>query len=185
MRKLIFQNMITLDGYFEGPNHEIDWHNVDDEFNAMAIAFLDTVDTLLFGRVTYELMASYWPSEGARTDDPIVAGKMNSLRKVVVSRTLKSVDWENSTLLKGDVPEEVRKLKHQPGKDIAIFGSSDLARVLVQHNLIDEYRIMVNPVLLGAGRSLFDGLDCRQKLMLMESKSFRSGNVLLIYRPKS
>lgn len=184
MRKLIFQNMVSVDGYFEGPNHEIDWHNVDAEFNDMAISFLDSVDTLLFGRVTYELMASYWPSEMAGTDDPVVAGKMNSLRKVVVSATLKSVDWKNSTLLQGDIVEGVRKLKQQPGKDIAIFGSSDLAQVLVRHGLIDEYRILVNPIILGAGKSLFNGLNYRQKLRLIESKTFSSGNVLLCYRPE-
>lgn len=184
MRKLIFQNMVSVDGYFEGPNHEIDWHNVDGEFNNMAISFLDSIDALLFGRITYELMASYWPSEDALTDDPIVAGKMNSLRKVVFSRTLKNVSWNNSTLVKGDAAEEVRKLKEQPGKDMAIFGSANLARTLVPPGLIDEYRIMVNPVVLGAGRSLFDGLGCRQKLNLVESRSFRSGNVLLSYRPE-
>jgi len=183
MRQLILQMMISVDGYFEGPNRELDWHNVDAEFNDMAISFLDTVDTLLFGRVTYELMASYWPSEDAGTDDPIVAGKMNSLRKVVVSRKLKSVDWENSQLLKGDIAEELRKLKQQPGKNIAIFGSSDLARVLMQHGLIDEYRIIVSPVILGAGKSLFNGLNFRQKLKLVGSKAFRSGNLLLSYQP--
>ncbi len=183
MRKIILQVMVSVDGYFEGPNREIDWHNVDEEFNDMAISFLDTVDTLLFGKVTYELMASYWPSEDARTDDPIVAGKMNSLRKVVVSTTLKNVDWQNSTLLQGDIVEEVRKLKEQTGKNIAVFGSSDLARLLMQQGLIDEYRIMVNPVVLGAGKSLFDGLDRRQKLRLVGSKAFRSGNVLLHYQP--
>ena len=182
MRRLIFQMMVSVDGYFEGPNREIDWHNVDEEFNDLAISFLDTVDTLLFGRVTYELMASYWPSEHARTNDPIVAGKMNSLRKVVVSRTLKSVDWEKSTLLNGDIVEEVRKLKQQPGKDVAIFGSSELAVTLMQQRLVDEYRIMVNPVILGAGKSLFNGLNRRQNLKLLESKAFRSGNVLLCYR---
>lgn len=184
MRKIILQMMVSVDGYFEGPNREIDWHNVDEEFNELAISFLDTLDTLLFGRVTYELMASYWPSEQARTDDSIVAGKMNSLRKVVVSRTLKRVDWENSTLLKGDIAEEVRKLKQQPGKNIAIFGSSDLARLLMPRGLIDEYRLMVNPIVLGAGKSLFDGLGCRVKLRLVESKAYRSGNVLLSYQPE-
>jgi dihydrofolate reductase len=184
MRKLILQMMISVDGYFEGPNHELDWHNVDDEFNELAISFLDTVDTLLFGRETYELMAGYWPTEHATTDDPIVAAKMNSLRKVVVSRTLKSVAWNNSALVKGNVVDEVRKLKQLPGKNVAIFGSSDLAAALTEQQLIDEYRIMVNPVILGAGKSLFDGLGRRQQLKLVESKVFRSGNVLLRYQPE-
>jgi dihydrofolate reductase len=183
MKRLIFQNMITLDGYFEGPNHEIDWHNVDEEFNDMAIRFLDTVDTLIFGRRTYELMASYWPTEHATTDDPVVAGKMNSLQKVVFSRTLDRVSWENSRLVKKDPAEEVRRLKQEAGKDMAVFGSANLARTLIPGNVFDEYRIMVNPVILGAGKGLFDGLGCQQKLRLVESKSFRSGNVLMIYCP--
>ncbi len=184
MRKLILQMMVSVDGYFEGPRRELDWHNVDAEFNDLAISFLDTVDALLFGRVTYELMANYWPTREAMKDDPIVAGKMNALRKIVVSKTLPKVDWNNSTLLGGDLIEEVRKLKQQPGKNIALFGSSDVAVALVPHGLIDEYRILVNPWILGAGKSLFNGLACRQKLTLVESKSYRSGNVLLCYRPE-
>jgi dihydrofolate reductase len=184
MRKLILQMMVSVDGYFEGPGRELDWHNVDAEFNDLAISFLDSVDTLLFGRITYELMAKYWPTEYAVKDDPIVAGKMNTLRKVVVSRTLNRVEWNNSTLVKGDLIDEVRKLKQQPGKDIAVFGSSDVAVALVPHGLIDEYRIMVNPVILGAGKSLLSGLNRKQKLKLVGSQAFRSGNVLLSYRPE-
>ena len=185
MKKLILQMMVSVDGYFEGPSRELDWHNVDAEFNDLAISFLDTVDTLLFGRVTYELMAGYWPTEHAIKDDPIVAGKMNALHKVVVSRTLKKVEWNNSTLVKGDLIEEVRRLKQQPGKDIAIFGSSDVAVPLVHQDLLDEFRIMVNPVILGRGKSLLSGLKSRQKLKLVESQAFRSGNVLLSYRPEN
>ena len=116
MRKIIFQNMITLDGYFEGPNREIDWHNVDDEFNQFAIEFLNSVDTFIFGRVTYELMAGYWPTEHAVTDDPIVAGKMNSLQKIVVSKTLQKVEWNNTKLIKDNIEAEIRKLKESAGQ---------------------------------------------------------------------
>ncbi len=176
--------MISVDGYFEGPNHELDWHNVDDEFNDLAISFLDTVDTLLFGRATYELMAGYWPTEHATTDDPIVAAKMNSLRKSWFRGRSRVLPGTTAQLVKGNVVDEVRKLKQPPGKNVAIFGSSDLAAALMQQQLIDEYRIMVNPVILGAGKSLFDGLGRRQKLKLVESKVFRSGNVLLCYQPE-
>jgi dihydrofolate reductase len=183
MRKVILYMMVTLDGFFEGPNGEIDWHNVDQEFNELAIEQLDSVDILLFGRKTYELMASYWPTPAATTDDPIVADKMNRLPKIVFSKTLSSVEWQNTRLVKENVAEEVAKLKHQPGKDLIIFGSSDLAVTFIQHGLLDEFRIMVNPVVLGNGKPLFKGIKDRLNLKLLKTKTFRSGNVLLYYEP--
>jgi dihydrofolate reductase len=110
MRKVIFQMQISLDGYFEGPNREIDWHNVDDEFNEYDNEFLSTVDTLIFGRVTYELMASYWPSVSAITNDPIIANWMNNLPKIVFSKTLGKVDWNNTRLVKENIYEEISQL---------------------------------------------------------------------------
>lgn len=182
MGEIIFQNMITANGYFEGPNREIDWHNVDDEFNEYAGDFLDSLDTLLFGRITYELMANYWPGEIATTDDPVIAGKMNNLQKVVVSRTLKKVEWQNSRLIDNNVVEEIRKMKSESAKDIAVFGSSDLSLTLIDHGLIDEFRIFINPVILGNGRPLLGGLKPRVKLKLIKTRTFNSGNVLLHYR---
>src|SRR6266536_5768477 len=99
MKKIIVQNMVSIDGYYEGPNHEIDWHNVDAEFNDAAIKNLNSVDTLLFGRKTYQLMESYWPTEQALKDDPVIAGKMNSFAKIVVSKTLDKAEWNNSRLI--------------------------------------------------------------------------------------
>ena len=118
MRKIIFQNLTSLDGYYEGPNREIDWHNVDAEFNDFAISFLNTVDTLLFGRVTYELMASYWPTPGALKNDPVVAERMNNISKIVFSKTMKKADWNNTRLVSGLISAEIVKLKQQPGKDL-------------------------------------------------------------------
>ena len=184
MRRIIFQNMVSLDGYFEGPNREIDWHLVDAEFNEFANDFLKSVDTLLFGRVTYEGMASYWPTEMAVHDDPTIARLMNSLAKVVVSTTLKKVEWNNTRLIRENVIEEISRLKQQPGKDIAIFGSSDLAVSLIQAGLIDEIRIFINPVILGGGKPLFKGIKNRLKLKLLSTKVFQSGNVLLSYQPE-
>ncbi len=184
LRRIIFQNMVSVDGFFEGPNQDISWHNVDAEFNETANAFLQTVDLLLFGRKTYELMANYWPKPEALRDDPVIAAHMNRLPKVVASRTLKKVDWNNSKLIKGNVVEEIRKLKQAPGKDIAIFGSVELAKTLIPAGLIDEYRIMVNPVALGKGRPVFDGLSNRLKLKLVDSRTFQNGNVMLCYRPE-
>ena len=181
MRKVILFNLMTLDGFFAGPDGEIDWHNVDEEFNDFAIDQLSTADGLIFGRRTYELMASYWPTESAISDDPIVAEKMNSIPKIVFSRTLDQVDWNNTRLVKENAAEEVSKLKHQPGKDLFIFGSADLASTLTDLGLIDEYRIILNPVVLGSGRPLFQGVKDPLHLKLMKTRIFRNGNVLLYY----
>jgi dihydrofolate reductase len=183
MRKVFLFNMTTLDGFFEGPNQDISWHNVDDEFNEFAIDQLKEVDTLLFGRVTYQGMASYWPTAFAISDDPVVAGLMNSLPKIVFSKTLERAQWNNSRLVKENATEEVSRLKQQPGKDIAIFGSSDLAVTLAETGLIDEYRIIVNPVFLGGGTSLLKGIKEKLNLKLLKAKVFKSGNVLLYYAP--
>jgi dihydrofolate reductase len=183
MRKVIFFMMVSLDGFFEGPNCEIDWHVVDEEFNEFANRQLDSVDILLFGRVTYELMAGYRPTPPAATNDPITADKMNHLQKIVFSRSLSSVEWQNARLVKENIPEELSKLKREPGKDLIIFGSSNLSVTLLQHGLIDEFRIMVNPVILGNGKSLFEGVKERLNLRLLKTQAFRSGNVLLYYQP--
>ncbi len=184
MRKLYLFNFITLDGYFEGPNHELDWHNVDDEFQEFAIDQLNHTDLLLFGRVTYEMMASYWTTEMAIKSDPVVASKMNSLPKIVFSKTLGKADWNNTQLIKENVAGKVAELKQQSGEDIAVLGSSNLAVTLAQHSVIDEYRIMVNPVVLGVGVTLLKGINERLNFRLLKTKLFKSGNVLLYYGTK-
>lgn len=183
MRKLFLFMMVTLDGFFEGPEQDIDWHNVDEEFNEFAIQQLNGVDMLLFGRVTYEGMASFWPTQFAKEHDPIVAGKMNSTPKLVFSKTLDKADWENTRLVKKDIAEEISQLKHQPGKDIAIFGSANLTSSLLQMGLVDELRLMINPVILSSGTSVFKGIHEKLKLKLLRTQPFRSGNVLLCYQP--
>jgi len=183
MRKLFLFNMTTLDGFFEGPNQDISWHNVDEEFNEFAIDQLNEIDTLLFGRITYQGMESYWPTESAIKDDPIVAGLMNSLSKIVFSKTLDKAEWNNSRLVKENVAEEVLKLKGQSGKDIAIFGSSELAVTLAESGLIDEYRIILNPVFLGHGTPLLKGIKEKVNLKLLRARTFKSDNVLLYYAP--
>ena len=183
MKKVLFFMMVTLDGFFEGPNHAIDWHNVDEEFNTFANGQLDSVGMILFGRVTYEMMAAYWPTPAAVKNDPLTAEKMNRLSKIVFSRTLKNVTWQNTRLVKENIVEEISKLKAEPGKDMIIFGSSDLAVSLIQQGLIDEFRIMLNPVILRNGRHLFNGIRERLNLRLMKTQAFHSGNVLLYYQP--
>jgi len=175
--------MVTLDGFFAGPNGEIDWHLVGEEFNEFAIEQLNSLDTLLFGRVTYQLMADYWPTPLAVKDDPIVAGKMNSLAKIVFSRTLTKVDWNNTRLFKNIDAEEIMKMKQQPGKDMAIFGSGSLVSNFSQTGLIDEYRIFINPVVLGSGKPLFQNMQEKLNLKLLRTRTFKTGLVLLCYTP--
>ncbi len=183
MRKIIVQEMLSADGFFCGPDGEIDWHNVDAEFNEMAIAFLDTVDTLVFGRVTYDLMASWWPKPEALKDDPIVASKMNALAKFVYSQTVEKAEWNNTTMHGAIDAEEIRAMKASPGKDIAIFGSGTIVAAFARQGLIDEYRFIVNPVVLGAGKTLFATAPDRHKLRLLGTREFSSGNVLSRYMP--
>ena len=171
----------ALDGYHEGPDHSIDWHNAgSEEFNRFAVQQLDEMDVLVFGRVTYELIAGYWPTQAARDDDPEVAARMNALPKVVVSRTLDHVTWANTELVRDRVAERLAELKRQPGKDLAIFGSSNLTASLLRLGLVDELRIMVSPVLVGRGTPLFQGADVTG-LTWREVRSFELGNVLLVY----
>jgi dihydrofolate reductase len=186
MRRIIVQEMITVDGFFAGPNGEIDWHVVDDEFNEYAIATLDTTDAHLYGRVTFEGMVSYWPTPVATTNDPVVADKMNTTPKYVFSQTLGHAEWgtwNNAHLLQGDMAAETERLKQQPGKDIFIFGSGSIVSALTRLGLVDEYRLFVNPVVLGSGRPLFTGMPESFKLRLVSSRQFGSGNVLLTYVP--
>jgi dihydrofolate reductase len=183
VRKIFSFHVTTVDGYYEGPNQEFDWPIVDEEFNQFGLQQLDEVDTLLFGRVTYQLMASYWPTPAAEQDDPKVAAKMNGLPKLVVSRTLKDATWANTRLIRDDVAAELTKLKQQPGKDMVIMGSSDLTVSLLHEGLVDELRIMVNPVVLGDGKSLFRTAGSRIGLKLLRTRPFSSGNVLLTYQP--
>jgi dihydrofolate reductase len=183
MRKVILSMMITLDGFYEGLNHDIDWHNVDDEFNEFSNEQINSIDLMLFGRVTYELMAGYWPTPAARTDDPIIAYKMNESPKIVFSNTLKNAAWSNTRLVKGNAVDEVKKLKQQPGKDMIIFGSGKLVSSLAQAGLMDEYRLFIAPVILGKGNSVFSDVRDRLNVKLISTRIFRNGNVLLSYQP--
>jgi len=183
MRKLFVFNLVTVDGFFAGPNGEIDWHNVDVEFNEYAIEMLDSVDTLLFGRVTYDLMAGYWPTPEGVKDDPLVAERMNNLHKIVFSRKMDKAEWRNTRLVKENIEEEVRKLKKESCKDMVILGSGTIVSQFARTSLIDEYRLMVNPIVLGSGKPLFKDISERIPLRLTKTWTFSSGNVLLTYEP--
>jgi len=164
--------------FFEGPGNGLDWFVVDEEFFAYSRDLLLSVDTILFDRVTYQYMAGYWPS--APSDE--IADKMNNLLKIVFSTTLENADWNNSRLVQGNVVEEVSTLKQQPGKDMAVLGSLILASSFLQSGLVDEYRVIVSPVLIGGGRPLFKGSTEMLKLRLLGTKTFASGVVMLTYR---
>jgi len=152
MRKVIVSMMVSLDGYFAGPNGEIDWHIVDEEFNEYAIDLLEKVDTILFGRVTYRLFENYWPAAAINPStsksDLEIAHKINDANKIVFSKTLEKVEWKNTRLHKEIIPVEIENLKQQPGKDMVIYGSGSIVSAFTQFHLIDEYKIIVNPVVL-------------------------------------
>ena len=185
MRTLYAFNMMTLDGFFSGPSGEIDWHNVDAEFGRFAEEQLAQTGILVFGRRTYELMAGYWTTKETIEGDPGTAGPMNDMEKIVVSTTLREADWQNTRVVSGAVVEELSRLKQAEGKDIAIFGSAELLAALQPAGVIDELRIMVNPVVLGGGVPLFKEEAGRLALKLEKSRQFKSGNVLLTYSTKA
>jgi dihydrofolate reductase len=181
MRKVIMWNMVSLDGFFEGAKSwEIDWHEYTwgEELEQFSIEQSKSAAMLLFGRVTYLGMAQYWSSEQGE-----IADFMNNIPKVVFSRTLEKAEWNNTRLVKANAEAEVAQLKQQPGKDIYIFGSANLSATLMQHNLIDEYRIGINPIVLGGGNPLFKPSPKRLKMKLLEVKPFKSGCVILRYQP--
>jgi dihydrofolate reductase len=184
MRKLMTYNTVSLDGYFVSANGDMSWaHRQDPEWMAFVAANASGESAMMFGRVTYELMASYWPTPQAIENLPLVARRMNDAPKVVFSRTLDKAAWNNTTLVKGDLAAEVRKLKQAPGPDIVIMGSGTLVSQLSQARLIDEYKIVLSPIALGAGRTLFEGLKDKLALKLTKSQAFSNGNVVTYYEP--
>lgn len=182
MRKTFLFMMVSLDGFFEGINHDLSWHNTDQEFIDFADNQLDETDTLIFGHKTYEIMAEYWQSPEALKEDGSTAIRMNKLSKVVFSHSHFDTAW-NNTVVSTDVVQKIQELKRQDGKKIAILGSSHLGKDMIEAGLVDEIRIMVNPVFLGAGSTLFEGLT--KKMALRGSRIFSNGNVLLNYLPEN
>jgi len=184
MRKVIASSFVTLDGFMAGPQGELDWNEpyFDEEMATYIREQFRIVDTILYGRVTYELFAHYWPVQGVK-DDPIFAEKINSLPKIVFSRTLEKVEWNNSRLVKDHIAQEIRSLKQQSGKNMVIDGSPTLIHSFTKLGLIDEYRIRLHPVVLGSGKRLFKDNSDRINLKLVESQTFRSGVVILHYQP--
>ena len=183
MRRLTVFNLMTLDGYIAGQGGDISWHNVDEEFQELAHGASNSGNTLLFGRVTYELRAGFWPTPEAIKADPIVAAGMNKSEKIAFSRTLQKADWNNTRLVKDDMIGEIRRLKAGSGRDLTILGSGSIVSQVAQEGLVDEYNILLNQVALGKGKTMFEGLKSRIALKLTETRKFGNGNMLLKYEP--
>jgi dihydrofolate reductase len=187
MRKLSVFESLSLDGYFKKPDGDIEWthHGGEDPDFAKFIAENATSGgELLFGRVTYEMMKAFWPTPEAAKQFPVVAKQMNEMTKFVVSSTLAHADWENTQIIRGDLVEQVRKLKKQAGPPITILGSGSIVAQLTEAKLIDEYQFVEIPIVLGAGKTPFDGIDHGFELQLFGSRPFLNGNVVLTYHPR-
>ena len=187
MRKLIASTFVSLDGFVAAQNEDMSWvmENFNEQMGKYAGDLMESMDAILLGRVTYEIMTSFWPGQTESTSPG--AGKMNHTPKIVFSRTLKKATWgtyDNVTIVKDKAAEEVARLKQQPGRNMVIYGSANLVRGFTQLGLIDEYQLLVHPVLLGAGKPLFAAMPKRVNLKLVRTESFKNDVVVLYYRPK-
>lgn len=181
MRKLNCFNFLSLNGFYKGENEDLSWHNHDEEGARFSEENLASDGILVFGRVTYEIMVSYWTTRQAHEQLPKVAEGMNKAEKIVFSNTLKKADWQNTTLIKGDMIEETKNLKKAPGKDMVILGSGNIVSQLADHNLIDSYQLLINPLILPKGTPLFKNMKHLVNLKLTSTREFKNGNVLLCY----
>lgn len=190
MRKVISLIHLSLDGCTSGPNGELDWISYDDELEQYAHSMHAITDAVIWGRKTYQLMAGYWPTVPANPASTPAelehARWLDDATKIVVSRTLDHIDWndtQNTVLIKDNIAEEINAIKQQPGKDIWFLGSPTLAQTFMQLDLIDEYRVNINPTVLGSGKLLFAGVTHEIPLKLLESRTLKSGVVTLRYEP--
>jgi len=183
MRKLIVFNQVSLDGYFTDADGDMSWaHKQDAEWNAFVAENAKSGGELLFGRITYELMKSYWPTPAAAKAAPVVAEQMNNLPKIVFSRTLDKAPWNNTKLVGGDLAAEIRKMKNEPGEQMVIMGSGTIVSQLTAEGLIDEYQIVVNPIVLAKGRTMFQGIKRKLNLKRTKTRTFGNGERLTVLR---
>ncbi|MBV8673759.1 MAG: dihydrofolate reductase [Acidobacteriaceae bacterium] len=186
MRKLIVFNHVSLDGYFIDANSSMSWAKTrrdDPEWNAFVEQNASGNGPLLFGRKTYELMIQYWPTPMARQHDAAIADRMNKLPKVVFSTNLPEATWSNTKLVRDDLTGEVRRMKQEPGDGLTILGSGTLVAQLADAGLIDQYHLVVNPLVLGKGRTMFEGIKDKLDLKPVKSRTFGNGCVYLAYEP--
>ncbi|MGB4846720.1 MAG: dihydrofolate reductase family protein [Saprospiraceae bacterium] len=183
MGKINVFNFITLNGFYKGLHEDISWHRHGGEESEYAEEGANSGSILLFGRVTYEMMAGYWPGPMAKQNSPVVAEGMNKSEKIVISKTLKKADWENTRIISENVIEEITRLKNSTDSMITILGSGSIITLLANHGLIDTYQFMIDPVALGDGTPVFNGIKNKLDLELTGSRVFKSGVVLLSYKP--
>ena len=184
MRKVQVFDSVSIDGFFTDAGNDMSWaHKQDPEWNAFVSGNASGEGALLFGRVTYEMLKAFWTTEQAAQMMPEVAAGMNRMPKYVVSRTLDRSDWQNTTVLKGDAVASVKALKAGPGPDLTILGSGSLVSTLAEAGLVDAFQLVVIPVVLGKGRTLFATLSKRRDFTLTKTKAFKNGNVVLWYEP--
>jgi dihydrofolate reductase len=183
MRKLTAFNFTTLNGFYKGPNEDIGWHTHDKEELKYSEEMLALNNILLFGRKTYEHMASFWPTAMAMEMFPKVADAMNEAEKIVFSHTHIEAGWKNTQLINGDIAGKVKQLKLSPGKDLTVLGSGSIVNLFTERKLIDEYQVMIDPVAIGKGTTLFSGIKNKLTLELTNVKTFKSGVILLYYKP--
>jgi dihydrofolate reductase len=181
MRKLSVFNFVTLNGCFKGPNGDLSWHKHGFEESEYSAEMLKAGNTLLFGRVTYQMMAAYWPTPDAIKNAPAVAEGMNKADKIVFSRTLKKAEWNNTKIVKDNIIEEIKKMKSSAGRDMTLLGSGSILNQLAEHGLIDEYQIMVDPVVISGGTTIFKDIKNKLDLKLTDTRTFKTGVVLLCY----
>ncbi len=181
MRKLNSFTFLTLNGYYKGKNGDTSWHQHGGEESQYSQDSLKANNILLFGRTTYEMMYNFWPTPMASEMFPEVASGMNKAEKIVFSNSLQAPTWKNTTVISGDIVEQIRNLKTTNGKDLTILGSGSIVKQFSEAGLIDSYQILIDPVVLGEGTSLFEGLKKKLELNLVDSRVFNSGSVLFTY----
>ncbi len=185
MRKVILDSIISLDGYYTSPKNEIDWFDFNKEEVDWSKEILRRADTMLYGRVTYEEFRTFWPKASATPDgfDPEIIGQLNGHLKVVFSGTLAEVPWQPAVLVREDPADAVARLKQEPGRDMVVVGSGTVASALVRSGLVDEYRIRIRPIILGAGKPIFVDPGARHPLELVSARTLRNGVMALHYEP--
>ncbi len=183
MGKLSSFTFITLNGFYKGANEDIGWHKHGAEEGEYAKEGAQSNSILLFGRVTYQMMAGYWPTPMAMEQNPGVAAGMNASEKILFSRTLKNAEWSNTRLVKENIVDEIKKMKKNFKADLTILGSGSIVAQCADAGLIDEFQIMLDPVALGGGTPIFNTIKKKLDLQLTKTKEFKSGVVLLCYKP--
>lgn len=183
MRKLTVFNFITLNGFYKGTDNDTSWHRHGEEEGQYSADAMKSESILLFGRITYEMMASWWPTPMAAEAYPEVAKGMNSAEKILFSNSIEDPKWNNTRVMNGDITEKIRQIKQQPGKDLTILGSGSVVSQFADAGLIDQYQIMIDPVALPSGTPIFNGIKNGFRLELTDTKIFKSGTIVLTYKP--